>query len=146
MKAINKVIISGRLGKIPEVRYFSDQTPVAEFSLAVDRPVKRGDAWETESTWHDFRVVGAKVRVISESANPGDEIYVEGRLAKRQWQGNDGRPRTKVFVEVEDLMLRRKHKANSAEREAAAGDAAAPSAPSSAAVDASETEDRLFVS
>jgi single-strand DNA-binding protein len=51
-RGLNKVMLIGRLGADPEIRYTPDGTPVANFSLATDSPIKKGDQWETETEWH----------------------------------------------------------------------------------------------
>lgn len=120
MKALNVVVVSGRLGKVPELAYFSDRTPSARFSLAVDRPVKRGDTWVTESDWIDFQAVGQKATVIAEHCNVGDELIVEGHLAVNQWTDRRGDKRSSVYVRVGDVMFgRRARQETRHEREAA---------------------------
>ena len=56
-KDLNKVMLIGRLGQDPEIRYTQDGTPVATLSVATSTPIKRGEAWEEETEWH--RVVAA---------------------------------------------------------------------------------------
>ncbi|MFN8995547.1 MAG: single-stranded DNA-binding protein [bacterium] len=105
MKAINLVMVSGRLGAAPEVAYLDDGTPAVTFSLAVDRPVKNGDRWESASDWFEFRAAGSLAKTIGEYANKGDELIVQGRLAHRSWTGRDQQVRHAVYVKVDDLKF-----------------------------------------
>ena len=66
---LNKIIIMGRLGKDPELRHTQSGTPVASFSLAVDRDFKDKGTGE--------RVVADNV-YFGDSKKDGDGGYQQG--------------------------------------------------------------------
>lgn len=91
---LNKILVIGRLGSDPEMRYTSDGTPVTTFSVAVNRRSPGPDGERKEETeW--FRVVAW--RRLAETCNQyltkGREAYIEGRLQSQTWQGQDGQAR-----------------------------------------------------
>lgn len=100
------LVFVGNLGGDPEMRYTADGTPVANFSVAVNR--KWNDAQgvtKSEVTW--FRVT--TWRALAENCNSylskGRQVLVEGRLqtdpetgGPRVWVGNDGQARASFEV------------------------------------------------
>jgi single-strand DNA-binding protein len=91
MSYVNKVILIGRLGGDPEMRYTADGTPVATFSLATTETRKNKDGGRVEQTeWHRI-VAWRKLGEISgEYLKKGKLVYVEGRIQSREYEGRDG--------------------------------------------------------
>lgn len=87
-----KIIIIGRLGKDPEMRYTQDGTPVTSFSVATDRRWKNAQGGaESKTTW--FKVTAW--RQLAETCNTylkkGAMVMAEGELAEpRVYKRNDG--------------------------------------------------------
>ena len=104
-KGLNKVMLIGRLGADPEIRYTADGTPVATFSLATDYPVKRGDQWETETDWHRVVAWRRLAEVCSEYLSKGRLVYVEGGLRTRSWEDRDGNKRWTTEVVARDMQI-----------------------------------------
>jgi len=101
------VILVGRLGRDPEVRYTAEGTPVANFSLATDESFtdRAGDK-QTRTEWH--RIVAWKrlAEISGEFLSKGKLVYIEGSLRNRKWQNRDGKERTTVeIVAVRIVML-----------------------------------------
>jgi single-strand DNA-binding protein len=101
MSGINKVIILGRLGKDPELRYTADGKAIANFSLATS--YGRGDTEKTE--WHRCTAWEKTAEVIGEYVRKGNRLYVEGELQTRKWQDKDGNDRYTTEINVRKMEL-----------------------------------------
>lgn len=111
MAGVNKVIIIGNLGRDPEIKYTQSNVPVANFSVATSESWKDKTTgeWQEKTEWH--RIVAW--RHLAERAEKylrkGKQVYVEGRLETRKWQGQDGVDKyTTEIVAVQLQMLGRK--------------------------------------
>jgi len=104
-KSLNKVMLIGRLGQDPEIRYTQDGTAVATLSVATDTPIKRGDAWESETEWHRVVAWRRLAEVAGEYMNKGTLVYVEGRLKTRSWEDRDGNKRWTTEIVARDIMM-----------------------------------------
>ena len=91
MSNVNKVILIGRLGADPEIRYTADGTPVATFRMATSETRKNKDGTKSEQTeWHSI-VAWRKLGEISgEYLKKGKLVYIEGRIQSREYEGRDG--------------------------------------------------------
>jgi len=90
--SVNKVIILGRLGADPEVKYTPSGTAVAQLSLATNRKAKNQESgdWEDKTEWHRVVFFDKKAEAIGQYVKKGQELYIEGRLQTRKWQDKDG--------------------------------------------------------
>ncbi len=104
-RGLNKVMLIGRLGSDPEIRYTQDGTPVANFSLATDSPIKRGDQWESETEWHRVVAWRRLAEICSEYLGKGSLVYVEGRLRTRSWEDRDGNKRWTTEIIARDIQI-----------------------------------------
>lgn len=113
-KGLNKVMLIGRLGADPEVRYTQSGTPVANFRLATNYSVKRGEEWVEETEWHKVVAWNKLAEICSEYLKKGMLVYVEGRLKTRSWEDQDGNKRWTTEILVKDVqMLEPKSKTSS---------------------------------
>ena len=104
-RGLNKVMLIGRLGSDPELRYTPDGTPVANFSLATDSPVKRGEEWESETEWHRIVAWRRLAEICGEYLGKGRLVYVEGRLRTRSWEDRDGNKRWTTEIIARDIQI-----------------------------------------
>lgn len=104
-RGLNKVMLIGRLGADPEIRYTADGTPVVNFNLATDSPVKRGDQWETETEWHRIVAWRRLAEICNEYLGKGKLVYVEGRLRTRSWEDRDGNKRWTTEIIARDIQI-----------------------------------------
>ncbi len=98
---LNKVTIAGRLGKDPELKQTPSGKKVASFSIATNQTWKDAQGQKQESTeWINCVSWGRTAEVIAQYFTKGKEIYIEGRMQTRSWDGNDGKKnyRTEVVV------------------------------------------------
>lgn len=105
---LNKVILIGNLGADPEVRYLPSGGAVSTVSLATTRRWKDKQSGERrEATeWHRVVFFSPLAEIVGEYLKKGRQVYVEGRLQTRKWQGQDGQDRyTTEIVATEMHML-----------------------------------------
>ena len=94
----NRVIVTGRLTKDPDMRYTGGGKPVAQLSLAVN-PRKSPDGKQGEEvSFFDIVVFGKQAEVCKEHLFKGRQVLIEGRLRQRRWAAQDGQQRRKVEV------------------------------------------------
>ena len=95
---LNRIIIMGRLGKDPELRHTQQGTPVASFSLAVDRDFKDKGTGERVTDWIDVVAWRNTAEFVSRYFAKGRMMVVDGRLQSRKWEDRDGNRRTSIEV------------------------------------------------
>ena len=109
MANINRVIISGRLTRDPELRQTAGGTPVLGMGVAVNdrrRNVQTGQ-WEDYTNFIDCTMFGARAESLSRILTKGMLVCIEGRLRWSQWE-RDGQKRSKIEVIVDELELPRR--------------------------------------
>jgi len=103
---MQKVIIIGRLGADPEVKYLQDGTAVANFTVATSERWKSKSGEKQERTeWHKCSVFGRLAEVCSEYLKKGSLAYFEGKLQTRSWEGNDGIKRYVTEIKVSEMEM-----------------------------------------
>jgi single-strand DNA-binding protein len=124
--SVNKVILIGRLGKDPEVKYTPSGAPVAKFSLATDEVFKdRSGEQQKRTEWHNIVAWNKLAEICGEYLTKGKQVYIEGSIRSRQWEDQAGNKRTAYDIVARDMrMLGSKADSD----RAAAATAAAPSA------------------
>lgn len=110
MSSVNKVILIGRLGKDPEVRYTQTGTAVAALSLATSFKPKDKEA---VTEWHRVVAWGRTGEVCGEYLHKGSLAYFEGRLQTRQWEDSDGVKRYTTEIVCERMQILSSNKQNS---------------------------------
>jgi len=105
---INKVILVGNLGQDPEIRYTADGRPIANFSIATSETWNDKSSGERreKTEWHRVVVFGKLAEICGEYLSKGRQVYIEGKLQTRKWQGKDGQDRytTEVVVDMRGTM------------------------------------------
>lgn len=103
--SVNKVILVGRLGKDPEVRYTSGGKAVANFSVATDESYKDNNGEKVKKTeWHNIVVWGNSVEnFVQKYLHKGDMVYIEGKLQTRSWDDKDGNKKYTTEINVMDI-------------------------------------------
>jgi len=103
---VNKVILIGRLGQDPEVRYAPSGAAVANFSIATNRGWKNKDGEnQEETTWHRIVAWSRLAEFVKEYVKKGNRIYVEGRLQNRSWEDQNGQKRYMTEVVAANIQL-----------------------------------------
>ncbi len=105
MAGVNKVILVGRLGKDPEVRYTPDNRAIANITLATSETWKdKNTGQKQEKTeWHRVVFFGGVAGVVGEYLRKGSQVYLEGKLQTRKWQDQSGQDRYTTEVVVDSF-------------------------------------------
>jgi single-strand DNA-binding protein len=125
---VNRVILVGRLGRDPEMRYTASGSAVANFSLATDEFWKDQNGERQRRTeWHNIVVWSKLAETCSQYLTKGKLVYIEGRLQTREWDDRDGNKRkTTEIVASEMKILERKGESGPEHEERPPASAPAP--------------------
>lgn len=105
MASLNKIIIIGNLGKDPEMRYTPSGSPVTSFSVATSRRYTNTSGEPKEETeWFNVVVWQKQAERCNQYLAKGRQVYVEGRLQTRSWDGKDGQKHFAVEI-IANLVL-----------------------------------------
>ena len=90
--SVNKVILLGRVGSDPEVKYMPSGNAVLNLSIATNRKFKNQEtgSYEDRTEWHRVVFFNKPAETIGQYIKKGQQLYVEGRLQTRKWQDKDG--------------------------------------------------------
>ncbi len=92
--SVNKVILLGRLGQDPELKYTPGGSPVCNFSLATTESWTDKAGQKQEKTeWHKVVVWGKLAELCNQYLSKGRQAFLEGRLQTRAWDDKDGNKR-----------------------------------------------------
>jgi len=88
---VNKVILIGNLGKDPELRQLESGVAVCTFSMATSEKYKDKEGEKkTVTEWHNIVLWRGLAEVAGKYLKKGSKIYVEGKLATRSWEDENG--------------------------------------------------------
>jgi single-strand DNA-binding protein len=107
MAGINKVIIVGRLGNDPEVRYTPSGSAVAKFSVATSEEWKDKTTGEKKerTEWHRITAWGKLGEICGEYLSKGRQVYVEGRLQTSSYDDKEGVKRYSTEIVASDVQF-----------------------------------------
>lgn len=103
-RGVNKVIIVGRLGQDPEVRYANSGVAFTSINVATSerwRDKQTGEQKE-QTEWHRVVLSGKLAEIAGQFLFKGSEVYLEGKLRTRKWTDQSGVEKytTEVLVGV----------------------------------------------
>jgi single-strand DNA-binding protein len=106
-KSINKVILVGRLGRDPELKYTASGTPFCRFSMATDESWSdKGTGEKTERTeWHNIVVWNKLAEICNNYLTKGRMVYIEGSLQTREWDDKEGVKRKTTEIRCNDMVM-----------------------------------------
>lgn len=110
--SINKVILLGRAGKDPDVRYPSQGQTVVSFPLATtDRgyTAANGTQVPERTEWHNIVMWGKNAEIAERYIRKGSQLYIEGKLRTRTWEDKNQIKRqvTEIYVDTFDFLGRK---------------------------------------
>lgn len=94
-----KVLVIGRVGQDPELRYTASGQAVCNFSVAANQRWKDSQTGEDREKTVWFRVTtwGAQAESCEKYLSKGRLVMVEGAIEQAHaWVGNDGQPRASI--------------------------------------------------
>lgn len=105
---LNKVMLIGRLGADPEVRYMPSGGAVTTLSLATSRRWKDKQTGERreETEWHRVVLFNRLAEIAGEYLKKGSQAYIEGHIRTRKWQAQDGQDRytTEIVADTMNML------------------------------------------
>ncbi len=103
---LNKVMLIGRLGKDPEIKYTPSEVAVVTLNMATNTSYKSQDGEIVEKTeWHRVVIWRKTAEMISQYAKKGDLVYIEGKLATRSWDDKDGNKQYMTEIQAEQVQI-----------------------------------------
>jgi single-strand DNA-binding protein len=106
-RGVNKVILVGNLGADPETRYMPSGGAVTNLRIAT------ADSWKDKQTgekqerteWHRVVLFNRLAEVAAEYLRKGSQVYLEGRIQTRKWQGQDGQDRYSTEIVANEMQM-----------------------------------------
>jgi single-strand DNA-binding protein len=101
MNGLNKCQFIGNLGADPEMRFTPSGCPVTAFNLACSRVFSNAEGLRQEETeWVSVTTWNKQAEICNQYLTKGAQVYVEGSLHTRSWDGQDGQKhyRTEVIA------------------------------------------------
>lgn len=98
---LNKVMIIGRLGRDPELRYTQQGQAIASLNVATDEGYLDRDGNKVDRTeWHRVSVWGKPAEACHNYTKKGSLVFVEGKLTTRKWQDQQGQDRYTTEIQA----------------------------------------------
>jgi single-strand DNA-binding protein len=105
-RGLNKVLLIGRLGQDPEMRYTPSGRPLTKFQLAANRSWTTADGEKkTETEWFNIVAWGKLAEICNQYLKKGQLVYIEGRLHTRQWKDDQGANHSSVEVITQEMIM-----------------------------------------
>jgi len=106
-KSVNKVILVGRLGRDPELKYTANGVPFCRFSMATD------DVWNDKNSgerqerteWHNIVVWDRLAEICNQYLTKGKLVYIEGALQTREWDDQEGNKRKTTEIRAREMVM-----------------------------------------
>ena len=138
--SVNKVILVGRLGRDPEVRYLPNGEAVANFGVATSEQWKDRNGERQERTeWHNITMYRRLAEIAGQYLKKGSQVYIEGRIQSRKYTGKDGVERTAYEIIANEMKMIGGRDMGGSSSDFDCGDYAASSAASAAPVAAASS-------
>ncbi|MBX4187950.1 MAG: single-stranded DNA-binding protein [Candidatus Doudnabacteria bacterium] len=104
---LNKVMIIGRLTRDPELRSTPNGAQVVSFSVAT------GFSWTDQSSgqkkeqteFHNVVAWRKLAEIIAQYLKKGSQVYIEGRLQTRSWEGQDGKKNYRTEIVADNMIM-----------------------------------------
>jgi single-strand DNA-binding protein len=98
--SVNKVILVGRLGIDPEIKYTNSGKAICNFTLATTERWIDEDGNKSEKvTWHKVTCWNSLAQNCEKYLTKGREVYIEGKIQTRTYDNNDG-----VTIHVTEIL------------------------------------------
>jgi len=106
-KSVNKVILIGRLGKDPELKYTASGTPFCRFSMATDNVWNHKTSGERQekTEWHSIVVWDRLAEICNQYLTKGQLVYIEGSLQTREWDDQEGNKRKTTEIRAREMTM-----------------------------------------
>jgi len=100
------VFLIGHLTKAPVVKYTTNGSSVARFSIATNRSFKKADGTLDESVeYHEIEAWGKLSEICSQILTTGSYVHVTGELRTQKWTDQAGLPKSKTVIRINSMIL-----------------------------------------
>ena len=106
MTDINVLVVQGRLTRdigADDFAYLPNGTARLNFSIAVNRSVKKGDEWTDEVSYFDVTHFGKSAEAIKPKLHKGSLVTIDGYIKQDRWKSKTGENRSAVKI-VADMV------------------------------------------
>lgn len=104
---LNSVLLEGRLVRDPDLKEFSDQNMVCNFSIANNYSYKMKDGnYKSEATFIDIKVWGRSGQLCNQYLKKGSIVRLRGKITQDRWEDDKGQKRTRIFVTAGHVEFR----------------------------------------
>lgn len=122
-RGLNKVMIIGRLGRDPEMRYTPSGRPVTTFSVATSRTWNTADGERrTETEWFNVVAWSNLAEICKQYLSKGQRVYIEGRLQNRQWEDSEGNKHSSTEIVANEMIMLDSRREGEGSEESEVGD------------------------
>ena len=94
---VNNVVLVGRIGRDPEMKYSQTGTEITRFVVAVERR-RKGDGGDESTDWFEIVTFGKTASFVAQYLDKGSLVAIEGRLQQDRWESADGQKRSRIEV------------------------------------------------
>ena len=122
-RGLNKVMIIGRVGREPEMRYTPSGRPVTTFSVGTSRTWNTSNGERrTETEWLNVVAWSNLAEICKQYLCKDRLVYIEGRLQTRQWEDQEGNRRSSTEIVASEMIMLDDRRESSKPSEGADGD------------------------
>ena len=105
-KDLNKVLLIGRLGQDPELKYTQSGIAVTKFSVATSQQWKDQDGNTQDRTeWHNVVAWRRLAEICAEYLKKGSKVYLEGSLSTSSWEDENKKKHYRTEVVLNDMIM-----------------------------------------
>lgn len=105
MASLNRVMILGRLGADPELRYTQNQTAVATLSVATTEFWTKDGQRQEQTEWHRVIVWNRQAENCCKYLSKGRSVFVEGKVQTRSWEDKGGQKRYTTEIIANNIQF-----------------------------------------
>ena len=106
-RGVNKVILVGNLGADPETRYTASGAAITNIRIATSESWRDKQTGENQerTEWHRVVFFSRLAEIAGEYLRKGSQVYIEGALRTRKWQGQDGQDRYTTEIVANEMQM-----------------------------------------
>ena len=106
-RGINKAILVGNLGADPETRYNTSGGAITNLRIATTESWtdRQSNERREQTEWHRVVMFGRLAEIAEQYLRKGQQVYIEGRIQTRKWQGQDGQDRYSTEIVARDMQM-----------------------------------------
>lgn len=102
---LNRVVLTGRLTRDPELRYTQSGVAVLRFSIAVDRQFRNRQTGEREADFINCVIWRRSAENFANFTHKGALVGIDGRLSTSNYENQQGQRVYRTEVDVDNFAL-----------------------------------------